>query len=178
MSEKERLKKAKKVLSDVRSDIEKGVQKRKSDKVVRASDQPFIKKVVKRITKGRKNVAEEPFSDMTNRELYNLGDKLDSAYGTTRASQRPIGVIELDRSISNELNRRRKLEKNIDYKDPIFKMGNPTQPSGSKESKRRSESVKNRMSQERMGSYFKKGGKVMKMRGGGIATQGTKFSIR
>ena len=50
MTQKERLKKAKKVLSDVRSDIEKGVQKRKSDKVVRASDQPFIKKVVNRIT--------------------------------------------------------------------------------------------------------------------------------
>ncbi len=176
MTQKERLKKAKKVLSDVRSDIEKGVQKRKSDKVVRASDQPFIKKVVKRMTKGRKNVAEEPFSDMKNKELYNLGDKLDSAYGTTRASRRPIGVIEFDRSISNELNRRRKLEKNLDYKDPIVKMGSPTQPSGPKESKRRSESVKNRMSQERMGSFFTKGGKVKFSRGGGVATQGTKFS--
>tara|TARA_X000001388_G_scaffold173_1_gene330 strand:- start:720 stop:1265 length:546 start_codon:yes stop_codon:yes gene_type:complete len=110
------------------------VRKRSKDrksKMVTASDRPYSQKLLERTKAmlGMKSPLakrDDVFGDMKNKELYELGKIYKEGYGNTRASATPIGMIEDERSRREELARRRNLEKNLEFVDPIIKMGEPT----------------------------------------------------
>ena len=106
-------------------DVIKRSKDRKSN-MVTASDRPYLKKVLDNITNNPRSLRKEPFSDMTNKELYELGRIYNEAYGDTRTSATPIGILNTVMGQRGELARRRDLEKNLKYVDPIIKMGQPT----------------------------------------------------
>ena len=106
-------------------DVIKRSQDRKST-MVTASDRPYLKKVLDNITKNPRSLREEPFSDMTNKELNELYDIYKGAYGDTRTSATPISILNTVLGRHAEKGRRRGLEKNLEYVDPIIKMGEPT----------------------------------------------------
>ena len=110
------------------------VRKRSKDrksKMVTASDRPYSQKLLERTKAmlGMKSPLakrDDVFGDMKNKELYELGKIYKESYGNTRAGATPIGMIEDERSRREELARRRNLEKNLEFVDPIIKMGEPT----------------------------------------------------
>jgi len=85
-------------------------QDRKS-KMVTASDRPYVKKVLDNITKSPLSKRDDKFGDMKNTELDELYDIYKGAYGDTRISATPIGILNTVQKRHREKDRRRGLEK-------------------------------------------------------------------
>jgi len=111
-------------------------QDRKS-KMVTASDRPYVKKVLDNITKSPLSKRDDKFGDMKNTELDELYDIYKGAYGDTRISATPIGILNTVQKRHREKDRRRGLEKNLEYVDPIIGMGKPTGYSEGKKVKKK-----------------------------------------
>lgn len=127
-------------------------QDRKS-KMVTASDRPYFRKVLDNITNSPLSKRDDKFGDMKNTELDELYDIYRGAYGDTRISATPIGILNTVQKRHREKDRRRNLEKNLEYVDPIIGMGEPTGFSKGKKVKKKS---------------------IKKIRGSGIAKKGVR----
>ena len=132
-------------------------QDRKS-KMVTASDRPYSQKVLENTKamlgmKAPLSKRDDKFGDMKNTELDELYNIYKGAYGDTRISATPIGILNTVQKRHREKDRRRNLEKNLEYVDPIIGMGEPTGFSKGKKVKKKS---------------------IKKIRGSGIAKKGVR----